>query len=796
MKRESSLALYGRPAEPTELSLLDQIPDDARALIASSDFPYRLHPQQSLAFESPANEILFGGAKGGGKSFLLRYAFCLWAMWAPRLRLFLFRRIWDDLRQNHLEGETGFPAMLDRLISKGVCTVVSHEVRFNNGSRIFLNHMQLERHVTKYQGQAMHVIGFDEMTQFTEMQMRYLYGSSRLGGWIPPKWMEGWFPRIIGGANPGGVSHSYVKRGFIDQGPYVIVKQDSDNGNMCRQFIPARAEDNPTLLQNDPLYLERLGGMGSPELVRAMREGDWEVVSGSMFGYIWRKSRHVLERGFAIPAKWDIWRGGDDGFSSPAAVYWITQSSDTGTFYVIAELYEKGLLPEEFVDKMHARDYSIRVDTGHEVVENDAEVTGIMDSASFSDTGTGKESRGRQMNRLGAGWTPVEKAKGSRVMRVQMMHKVLAPNPRMPKDKFGVHLPGIRFIPSCLAAIETIPTLQVSRNNPEDIDDPNDHCFVAGTLIATSQGEMPVEHVARGYLVRTRLGLEPVLATWKTPTKRVITNAGLTGTPAHKIYDAEQNKWLYLSALTRLNTVCKQREWSLTELFSGVIQNPDNARLGFILSLLATIANVDGFTKRSGAQRMAIFREVATSITAMATRSTTLSKIWSALLRFNIRSGTRRNAERNCCEIFALLRRRLKRGTVPKRAGNGIGSTPSRFGTSNLNPLRARCAESDAAASNTAHSFAAQNVLPDIDGGAASTTSRKIVRCAAQNSRLTDIEEAKHAVDRVGDVYNLTVAGAPEYFANGILVSNCFDAITYGLTAKRNWFAKYKVRGI
>lgn len=29
------------------------------------------------------------------------------------------------------------------------------------------------------------------------------------------------------------------------------------------------------------------------------------------------------------------------------------------------------------------------------------------------------------------------------------------------------------------------------------------------------------------------------------------------------------------------------------------------------------------------------------------------------------------------------------------------------------------------------------------------------------------------------DVYNLTVAGQPEYFANGLLVHNCADALRY-----------------
>ncbi len=78
------------------------------------------------------------------------------------------------------------------------------------------------------------------------------------------------------------------------------------------------------------------------------------------------------------------------------------------------------------------------------------------------------------------------------------MHKVLAPNPRMPSDKFGVPMPGIRFFPSCLAAIESIPALQVSKNNPEDIDDDNDHSFDALTYGLTAKRNWFAKYKVKG----------------------------------------------------------------------------------------------------------------------------------------------------------------------------------------------------------------------------------------------------------------------------------------------------------
>jgi hypothetical protein len=216
-----------------------------------------------------------------------------------------------------------------------------------------------------------------------------------------------------------------------------------------------------------------------------------------MFGYVWRAWRHVCEP-FAIPATWDIWRGGDDGYNAPASVHWLTQNPDNGTFYVIAEIYEKGLLPDEFARKTLEMDYSIRVNFGDdEVGENDLELAGKMDSAAFSDTGTGKESRAAQMNRLGCRWRAVEKGTGSRVMRAQMMHKVLAPNPLMHKDRNGVCFPGIRIFSRCTAAIRTIPKLPISDKNPEDVDtDSEDHAFDSITYGLTEK---------RAYFVKAKI---------------------------------------------------------------------------------------------------------------------------------------------------------------------------------------------------------------------------------------------------------------------------------------------------
>jgi hypothetical protein len=67
-----------------------------------------------------------------------------------------------------------------------------------------------------------------------------------------------------------------------------------------------------------------------------------------MFGEAWReetddgKPWHVREE-FAIPLGWKLWRAADDGFAAPFACYWFTRSPDTGTIYVVDELYRAGM---------------------------------------------------------------------------------------------------------------------------------------------------------------------------------------------------------------------------------------------------------------------------------------------------------------------------------------------------------------------------------------------------------------------------------------------------------------------
>ena len=127
-----------------------------------------LQPRQTEAILSTATEILYGGAAGGGKSHLMRVASIAWCTAISGLQVYIFRRLSDDLAKNHMEGPSGFPALLAEWIDAGFVKIRHQptQIEFWNGAKIHLCHCQYEKDVTKYQGAEIHVLQIDVLLPF------------------------------------------------------------------------------------------------------------------------------------------------------------------------------------------------------------------------------------------------------------------------------------------------------------------------------------------------------------------------------------------------------------------------------------------------------------------------------------------------------------------------------------------------------------------------------------------------------------------------------------------------------
>lgn len=285
----------------------------------TSTIRFRLHPKQSRAFNTKATEILYGGAAGGAKSHLMRVVAIALAVAVPGLQIYLFRRVREDLIKNHMEGPTGFRAMLASWLGAECNVIGDDEIRWDNGSRIYLCHCQHERDRFKYQGAEIHVLLIDELTHFTEVIYRFLRSRVRIPATLEiPDEFNGLLPRILCASNPGGIGHQWVRSTWIDPKPsYEIWRTSDEEGGFKRQYIPAKLEDNPSLDQGQ--YASNLAGLGNPELVKAMLDGDWDVVAGAALDIA--RDRHMLPS-FPIPNHWVKFMVVDWGYVRPFSVGW------------------------------------------------------------------------------------------------------------------------------------------------------------------------------------------------------------------------------------------------------------------------------------------------------------------------------------------------------------------------------------------------------------------------------------------------------------------------------------------
>jgi len=431
-----------------------------------SRIPWRAQPgpQLSAIRKSWVEELLYGGAVFGGKSdFLLGdFAQDVPTEYGSHWHGILFRKNYPQLEELISRSKEIYPAWFgldSRAWSAGTKTWT-----WPNGATLKMRFMESDDDWMQYWGHAYTWIGWDELALWSSSNP-YLKMKARLrsaAAAIPYK-------RIRASANPGGPGHHWVKRYFgIDRFPLggQVVSPDDASG-MRRMFVRSRLTDNQIGLRNDPAYAARLEGLGSPELIRALKEGDWNIIAGAFFPEF-DIAHHVIVP-FSIPQHWVRLRSMDWGSSAPFAVHWWAVSDGEllsiprGALVCYREWY--GATPDDLGLKLTAEEVAdgIRERERGEKIDD-----GVLDPSAFARNGgpsIAERMRDRKVYFRRADNTRV----GSR--------GALGGWDLVRQRLKGNEAPMIYFTTQCPDTIRTFPAVQHDSNRIEDVDThSNDHC--------------------------------------------------------------------------------------------------------------------------------------------------------------------------------------------------------------------------------------------------------------------------------------------------------------------------------
>lgn len=279
-----------------------------------------LNPKQKEFCQSRSRYVAYGGARGGGKTHVLRVKAFGGALHYEGIRILIVRREYPELEQNII-------LPMRKMIPPEVATYNGsmRMMFFVNGSVIKFGHYGKNDDL-EYQGQEYDWIFLEEATQFTEDQFRTLGACLRGATKIPR--------RMYLTCNPGGIGHLWVKRLFVDR--------EYRDGEKAEDytFIRATVDDNPQLMEASPEYKLMLDLLPE-DTRRAWRYGDWDALAGTFFPEF-HKDTHVIQPFVRIPAEWKKYRAFDYGLDMFACL-WIAVDFE-GRYYIYREVQQSGLV--------------------------------------------------------------------------------------------------------------------------------------------------------------------------------------------------------------------------------------------------------------------------------------------------------------------------------------------------------------------------------------------------------------------------------------------------------------------
>jgi phage terminase large subunit len=397
-------------------------------------FINQLQAKQREGFaESLKTPVFFyGGAKGGGKSYLMRAREYFLRLMFPGTKGLIVRKSYPELLSNHIR-----KFFIEYPETRAWYKKAEKAIEYPNGSITEFSYLSNTDDVYTYQGREYENISIDEITQHEEEVFKILRTSNRTTQKALPATM------LLTG-NPGGIGHTWIKRMFIDR------QFRPDEIPEDFKFLQAKVYDNTALMESDPEYVHRLEG--SPEHLRkAYLDGDWNIFAGLGFPEL-TSYTHLVDP-FDLPPYTKYYAGYDPGYTHPFAFVIIAVTPD-GTVYVTQCISTKETVSRDqfkmILDLVGER--SIQIYSGH-----DLWYPGRGGGASQF------EEFAQLAREQGVTNLSFIRAKVDRESGVRQIRRYINPK-NSPDGK-----PKLFFFRNTADVFNTVASMQLDQKNPEDV---------------------------------------------------------------------------------------------------------------------------------------------------------------------------------------------------------------------------------------------------------------------------------------------------------------------------------------
>ena len=512
-----------------------------------------------------------------------------------------------------------------------------------------------------------------------------------------------------------------------------------------------------------------------PRRFNMMYGGNFDKAQGLVYG-CFDSSKHWIDP-INLPEGTRYVASIDWGYTHPFVIL-VRAITPLGMHYQVAEFYQTQLMLNEKIDAAH------RMRAMYPIEKFYADPANPDDIASFNQAGLRVVPANNDIKKgIEAHWELVNSGcfamfKGNNFHTADEFEMYHYPEAKDLKPDQGEY---------------SLSELPVDKDN---------HCIAEGTPIFTDKGLVPIEKIKIGDYVRTRSGFNRVSNAWMASESgqililKTITGRQLQCTLDHKIW----TKRGFVKAIDLryddVLIIIGEKKWkqlhgmeSVSEGTQTALDYPnDDISKGFQTEYQCI------YTGKYGNSILGIFQRVSIYTMWMVTRLIMLLKILSALVQKIMPTS-----------ILAISRRKdhtyyqstisQNHGTNQKKARNYIvgleKSQQAEKSQSKRSALNAKT-NSRLIESIKQINFAQMLVKRCTEEKAESMILRPFVSFARQISLKIDTARSYVVQDHVKEiyvtqkrmpVYDLTVENEHEFFADGVLVSNCMDCLRYATIA-------------